>query len=353
MNSRFTRMSIMLTLAMALMFSTAISAFAANEQRYDLPNSKGLSFTFTNIADDTGSVDLYGFVSTPVYVAEGPVTVTFEGELWGRQYVEYSVDGKLSDGSMDGEFTYLTLDNQKYNVYREEYEEFTGEKIDSTEDWVVLDSFDSEFWGEVSYPAGATATLTEPGYYLVWGSALAVEGDSVIIHILGEGEEAAPAAPATEEPAPAPAPEAPAVVTAKPTTSDVVVDGTSTVFEAYNINDNNFFKLRDLAAAVNGSSKNFEVTWDAEKRAINLISGQAYTVADGDLTISDVVTAVEVKPTSATLYLDGELLELIAYNINGNNYFKLRDIAQALDIGVTWDAETRQVGIDTSISYTE
>lgn len=94
------------------------------------------------------------------------------------------------------------------------------------------------------------------------------------------------------------------------------------------------------------------MTWDADKQAINLISGQAYTPAGGELVVPEDMAAVRVQPTNATIYLDGEQLDLAAYTINGYNYFKLRDIARALDIGVTWDQEANRVGIDTSIPYT-
>jgi uncharacterized repeat protein (TIGR01451 family) len=42
-----------------------------------------------------------------------------------------------------------------------------------------------------------------------------------------------------------------------------------------------------------------------------------------------------------------------AYNIEGNNYFRLRDIGEALDFGVTWDSAKNTVVIDTSKGYTE
>jgi len=51
-----------------------------------------------------------------------------------------------------------------------------------------------------------------------------------------------------------------------------LVNGKIVEFEAYNINGYNYFKLRDLAQAVNNTEKNFEVTWDAANNAINLIS---------------------------------------------------------------------------------
>jgi len=61
-------------------------------------------------------------------------------------------------------------------------------------------------------------------------------------------------------------------ITVNPTTSKVLVNGKIVEFEAYNINGYNYFKLRDLAQAVNNTEKNFEVTWDAANNAINLIS---------------------------------------------------------------------------------
>lgn len=140
---------------------------------------------------------------------------------------------------------------------------------------------------------------------------------------------------------------------ALPTPSKVLVNGESVDFEAYNINDNNYFKLRDIAAAVNGSEKQFEVSWSAEDNAISLISGQAYTLTGGELEKSENAGNQEAVLTKSGVILDGEQVQLTAYNIDGFNYFKLRDLAKALQIGITWDAETNTIGIDTSIGYEE
>ncbi|WP_409344577.1 WG repeat-containing protein [Paenibacillus sp. MBLB4367] len=140
---------------------------------------------------------------------------------------------------------------------------------------------------------------------------------------------------------------------AAPTASKVVVDGKEVAFEAYHIDGNNFFKLRDLAMAVNGTGKQFEVGWDNAKNAINLESGKAYTAAGGELTVSGQASAKEAKPTSSKLFIDGKEAQLTAYNIDGNNYFKLRDIAKAINFGVTWDGSKNQIGIDSKLSYTE
>lgn len=61
---------------------------------------------------------------------------------------------------------------------------------------------------------------------------------------------------------------------------------------------------------------------------------------------------VEVPTLNTSIiYKDGVQLELTAYTINGNNYFKLRDIAEAFNIGVIWDNKTKIIEIDTTSSY--
>jgi hypothetical protein len=153
------------------------------------------------------------------------------------------------------------------------------------------------------------------------------------------------------EPAPEPAPApAPAKATAVPSPQKITVNGADVAFDAYNINGNNYFKLRDLAKALDGSAKQFEVDWDGEKNAITLTSGKAYTPVGDELAAGDGKNK-EALSSTAKVYLDGEELSLTAYNINGYNYFKLRDLGQAIDFGVDYDAATNTVIIDTSIGY--
>jgi hypothetical protein len=135
-----------------------------------------------------------------------------------------------------------------------------------------------------------------------------------------------------------------------PTASKVLVNGQPISFDAYTIDGNNYFKLRDLAKAVNGTQKQFDVTWDGENETINLISQKAYTIVGGEMVPGDGSEKAPVLNTSK-IYKDGEEVSLNAYTINGNNYFKLRDIAQAFDIGITWDETTNTIGIDTNTGY--
>lgn len=153
--------------------------------------------------------------------------------------------------------------------------------------------------------------------------------------------------PAKEEPTPADN----ASLTATPTASTVLVNGEETAFDAYNIADNNYFKLRDLAYVLNGSDKQFEVTWDAASNAIALTSGNAYTTVGGEMT-SKGEGSQTAAPTTSRIMLDGTEISLTAYQIGGNNYFKLRDIGEAFDFGVDWDASAKTIRIDTSKAYT-
>jgi|GEM_PF-1107625 len=137
------------------------------------------------------------------------------------------------------------------------------------------------------------------------------------------------------------------------TTSEVIIDGTAVTFNAYNINGNNFFKLRDLAFALNGSTRQFEVAWDETVRAIRLNPGQKYTAVGGELSAGVAAASVNAVRSSATVFLDGRDAMFTAYNISDYNYIELRDLARAMDFGVDWDAAGNRISIDTAKTYYE
>jgi len=139
-------------------------------------------------------------------------------------------------------------------------------------------------------------------------------------------------------------------LSANPTASTVYVNGAATAFEAYNIGGNNYFKLRDLAYALNGTAKQFEVGYDNATKAITLTTGQAYTPDGGEMASGDG-TAKTATPTASRIYLDGVELDLTVYLIGGNNFFKLRDLMEAIDVFVGYDNATKAITLDTSKRY--
>ena len=137
-----------------------------------------------------------------------------------------------------------------------------------------------------------------------------------------------------------------------PTASKVFVNGVEKSFEAYNIGGSNYFKLRDLAFVLNNTNKYFEVGYDNATKAITLTTGKPYT-ADGKEMAAGDGKAKIASPTASEIYIDGRKLDFTVYNIGGNNFFKLRDLMSALDIGVTYDIATQNIGIDTNLAYLE
>ena len=66
------------------------------------------------------------------------------------------------------------------------------------------------------------------------------------------------------------------------------------------------------------------------------------------LSIPAALAASSLVPASTKVTVDGKAAAVEGYNIdNGNNYYKLRDFASALDVGLTWDKATDTAAIDT------
>lgn len=144
-----------------------------------------------------------------------------------------------------------------------------------------------------------------------------------------------------------------ATVTATPTQSRVYVNGKEVAFDAYTIDGNNYFKIRDLAMALNGSNKQFSVGWDGSKNAISLVLNQPYTPVGGELAVSGSKSSNPGTRSNSKVYLNGAEIVLAAYTISQSNYVKLRDLMRLMNVGVLWDGTTSSIGIDTSKAYTD
>ncbi len=131
--------------------------------------------------------------------------------------------------------------------------------------------------------------------------------------------------------------------------AQISVNGEVKELPAYNIKDNNYFKLRDVAIILNGTETQFDVQWKEESQTINLVSKTAYS---GTESIDPAVIQNAVARNSdASIQRDGIPVVLKAYNINFNNYFKLRDLGALFNFNITWDEEKQLIGIDTSSPY--
>lgn len=142
-------------------------------------------------------------------------------------------------------------------------------------------------------------------------------------------------------------------VTATPTSAAVVVDGEKVVFDAYNINGENYFDVRDLAYTLADTDEVFEVYWqdNVAGTIVTLTSGKAYT-ANGTEMEAPGTAAKESTAGSWTVYLDSKMVSIGSYIIDGKGYFKLRDLASAMDFAVAWDGAAETIVVDTTKGYT-
>jgi hypothetical protein len=121
---------------------------------------------------------------------------------------------------------------------------------------------------------------------------------------------------------------------------------------AYEIGGEVYFKLRDIAAVMNGTEGQFEIAWDGAEGAIHIFSGSPYTPAGGEFEEGGGVTE-KAHGAAVKIYADGTETALAAYTIKGNNYFRLEDISGALDFTASWDVGGAAVAIDTAGSADE
>lgn len=173
------------------------------------------------------------------------------------------------------------------------------------------------------------------------------------------GQRADPsAAPAVSDPVTAaPAKEAAAL----PTKSPIYINNVLTEFEAYNINGNNYFKLRDVALALRGTEKQFEVIWNAAfqtvvdgrsiRGAVDMTSNKGYTPVGGEMARGDGQEKHAVLTTSPILKDGVQVTSVAGYNIGGNNFFKLRDLGELFDFNVSWDGGRGSIIVNTAEGY--
>lgn len=132
---------------------------------------------------------------------------------------------------------------------------------------------------------------------------------------------------------------------------NLYVNGTAKTLNAVNIKGNNFLKLRDLAYLLDGTSKQFNVTYTESTNTTHIHSLTSY-VNDPKNPVNQPITLTRPQLSSQKVTLDGSSAYPIAYNVAGSNYVNLRQVCAMLDIGLTYSAATNTVTITTANSYT-
>ena len=109
--------------------------------------------------------------------------------------------------------------------------------------------------------------------------------------------------------------------------------------DVYTIDGKNYYKLRDLAALLNGTAAQFSVDYAPENRIVYVTPGEHYQPVGGELEPGQDRSATCV-PSGWTLRIGGGNVGIEAYNIGGNNYFQLQQLSETLGFGVGYDMGT-------------
>ena len=128
-------------------------------------------------------------------------------------------------------------------------------------------------------------------------------------------------------------------VDVKATNQKVKLDGKDVVIYGYNIDGYNYFKLRDLAAVLKDSKAKFGVEY--KDAMVTLTKGADYKVAETDQ--KEVKAMSKGMITNDKVMVGDKALTAMAYKVDDSNYYKLRDLGEALGFGVDFDKATNTV----------
>lgn len=133
-----------------------------------------------------------------------------------------------------------------------------------------------------------------------------------------------------------------AVTPSKNTLSVQSGEGVQTVeaVPAYLYQDNNYFMLRDL-----GKILGYRVDWNEAKKQASLTKESA---AQDLQHLSAAKQAKAVKQSKQTILVGAtEYENMNCLNIDGYNYFKLRDLVEIMDFTCGWDSEKNRIQLST------
>ena len=143
-------------------------------------------------------------------------------------------------------------------------------------------------------------------------------------------------------------------VDARKTSQKLTLDGKAINVGFYNIAGSNYIKLRDTAAIFKDTEKKFNVAYDEGSRSFIIEIGKDYKLAKGDL---DEIKQEKVKASMSfkTVLINYDPKGTGVYEektagtalINGNNYLKLRDLAELVGFSIKYDEKTSTILLES------
>lgn len=131
---------------------------------------------------------------------------------------------------------------------------------------------------------------------------------------------------------------------AVPSQASVTVNSSPVNINAYTINYNNYYRIRDIAYILKNTSAAFDVGWDNQTGTITITSVPEGTYT-GDMPLTGIQFPSDAVKSSASIVVNGQAVTPEIYNIDGNTFFKLRDIVEYLGADVSWDSDASVINI--------
>lgn len=123
------------------------------------------------------------------------------------------------------------------------------------------------------------------------------------------------------------------------------LNGKTLNLESYNINGNNYFKLREIAKLLRNTDKKFDIDFIKEKNTIEIKLAQRYKSSNSE----SKKDGFHKKTSKSThkITINKKPKKSKSYLIDSSNYFKLRDLADIVGFDVDWDNREKIVIINT------
>lgn len=123
----------------------------------------------------------------------------------------------------------------------------------------------------------------------------------------------------------------------------------------FQVDNNNYFMLRDLAKALNGTNKQFDIAWDQSQNATILHGGQVYQPqAEEEVPyVPEGGQIVNARVEYITPQGEEKRMERYVCQYGGFNFYRLRDLGRLLDFYVGWENGTVMIDPDRSYDYQE
>ena len=129
----------------------------------------------------------------------------------------------------------------------------------------------------------------------------------------------------------------------------LMVNGVAVECEKYNIDDRNYFMLRDLAKLLDGTTSQFNVDYDSDTKTMVVTTGVPYTTPDGKELQAGADNSASAVISTQNLRVNGGLCTgLTVYNIGGHNFFQLRELGKVLGFYVHYDKATNTAIVDSA-----